>query len=71
MAREPLALAVEGVMLLEEQRKKVHLEALKQFEGAPGDHTDVVFTCDTCKQNDDCEFAFDAYNTNGDCLAEK
>jgi hypothetical protein len=28
-------------------------------------------TCETCRSNDDCEFAWDLYNTNGDCLAEK
>lgn len=29
------------------------------------------FTCDTCTQKSTCVFAFDAYNTNGDCLAAK
>lgn len=29
------------------------------------------FTCDECSGNDDCEFAFDLWNRNGDCLAEK
>ena len=28
-------------------------------------------TCDTCPDNDTCEFAFDAYNTDGDCIAVK
>lgn len=28
-------------------------------------------TCWDCTSKDTCEFAFDAYNTNGDCLAEK
>jgi len=28
-------------------------------------------TCSTCQSNDVCEYAFDAYNTNGDCLAIK
>lgn len=30
-----------------------------------------VSTCDTCGDNKTCEFAFDGYNTNGDCLAIK
>ena len=30
-----------------------------------------VFTCDNCRQRNKCEFVFDTYNTNGDCLAEK
>ena len=28
-------------------------------------------TCEDCEQNHSCEFAWDFYNTNGDCLAEK
>lgn len=28
-------------------------------------------TCDYCEDSDTCEFAFDPYNTNGDCLAIK
>ncbi len=29
------------------------------------------FTCDDCKDKRKCPFAFDAYNTGGDCLAVK
>lgn len=29
------------------------------------------FTCHTCKQQDTCTWAWDMYNTNGDCLADK
>ena len=29
------------------------------------------FTCDDCGGVDECEWAWDLYNTNGDCLAEK
>lgn len=29
------------------------------------------FTCFTCQLWQHCGFAFDGYNTNGDCLAEK
>lgn len=29
------------------------------------------FTCDDCPAKRTCEFAFDTYNTDGDCLAEK
>jgi len=29
------------------------------------------FTCDECQARHTCEWAFDAYNTDGDCLAEK
>jgi len=30
-----------------------------------------MFTCADCPSVDDCEWAFDAYNTGGDCLAVK
>lgn len=29
------------------------------------------FTCTSCNQQSYCSFAFDLYNTDGDCLAEK
>jgi len=29
------------------------------------------FTCDDCPEAQTCRYAFDGYNTNGDCLAEK
>lgn len=28
-------------------------------------------TCFTCDQKEKCKYAFDPYNTNGDCLADK
>lgn len=28
-------------------------------------------SCYTCQDNQECEYAWDAYNTNGDCLALK
>ena len=30
-----------------------------------------MFTCFKCKDNTTCEFAWDLYNLNGDCLAIK
>lgn len=35
-------------------------------EGDPGE-----FTCRKCPSNASCDFAFDLYNVNGGCLAEK
>lgn len=32
---------------------------------------ECIFTCAQCGAKGECEFAFEAYNTNGDCLAEK
>lgn len=36
-------------------------------------HVDRVedFSCYECPDSEKCPFAYDAYNTNGDCLAEK
>gem|GEM_PF-4086041 len=31
----------------------------------------LVLTCDTCSDAPTCEYAFDLYNTDGDCLASK
>ena len=28
-------------------------------------------TCDNCPSKNTCEWAYDGYNTDGDCLAEK
>lgn len=30
-----------------------------------------AFSCDECSARTTCEWAFDPYNTDGDCLAEK
>lgn len=30
-----------------------------------------AFTCDECAGRSHCMYAFDAYNTSGDCLASK
>lgn len=38
--------------------------------GALGVHPEG-FTCDDCPSAPLCEWAFDGYNTLGDCLAEK
>ncbi len=47
-------------------------EAQKQWYDAVGEvlHRDRI-TCTNCPDNDVCEFAFDGYNTDGDCLADK
>jgi len=31
----------------------------------------VDFTCNTCEDVAICEFAWDLYNTQGDCVADK
>jgi len=32
---------------------------------------DAFYTCNNCKDKHICRFAFDEYNTDGDCLADK
>jgi hypothetical protein len=32
---------------------------------------DLLLTCEDCVANAECDFAFDPYNTDGDCLAIK
>ena len=32
---------------------------------------DPIFTCHGCPEEPRCQWAWDLYNTNGDCLAEK
>lgn len=34
------------------------------------DADEIEFTCDGCSEAPVCEFAFDPYNADGDCLAE-
>jgi len=38
---------------------------------SPGPIKKEDTTCFTCPENTTCPFRFDAYNTNGDCLANK
>lgn len=35
------------------------------------EHLFKHFTCHTCPSQETCEWAWDMYNTNGDCLADK
>lgn len=49
---------------------KAHRAAMVAHENRLGVAPDV-FTCDECQFAIRCRFAFDGYNTNGDCLASK
>jgi MoaA/NifB/PqqE/SkfB family radical SAM enzyme len=55
--------------LLGEKRTEEQLAAMRAESAEPFGITE--FTCDKCPARYTCEWAFDAYNTNGDCLAEK
>ena len=39
--------------------------------GGTGEHREEHYTRNECSIKDTCQFAFDLYSTNGDCLAEK
>ncbi len=52
---------------IREKKRKLAVLAAPHFTVTEDD----VFTCDECGANDNCEYAFDLYNTHGDCLAEK
>ncbi len=50
--------------------KESKRQALKVIQDTGWQGIESV-TCETCGVNDSCEFAFDWYNTNGDCLDSK
>lgn len=49
------------------------VEAIKKLmsEAAAQHGFSDIFTCDECASNRTCIYAYDAYCTQGDCLAEK
>lgn len=61
-------LNVSGANLVERTRwRDAGIADLTDADRAAG----VRFTCDGCGASGDCEWAFDTYNTSGDCLALK
>jgi MoaA/NifB/PqqE/SkfB family radical SAM enzyme len=47
-------------------------ETLAELRASAAKQFDIdAFSCDDCSARKTCEWAFDPYNTNGDCLAEK
>jgi hypothetical protein len=56
----------------EEERRKRGLAIWNHAEGMPVGMSVDDCTCLKCKVDDkQCEFAWDPYNTDGDCLASK
>ncbi len=47
------------------------LECILELERFIDNLGNVELTCSKCKENRSCPHAFDLYNLNGDCLAEK
>ena len=56
------------IELKAENNRLLHLPIFK-----PEDHylKSEDYTCHKCEAKNNCEYAWDDYNTNGDCLAEK
>lgn len=57
--------------LTEEQLTTFRAKSIKDYASAFDFPLDAKFTCDSCSFRYDCIFVFDAYNTGGDCLADK
>lgn len=53
----------------EAELKEIHADATKMSEDLGV--FDPIFTCVDCARRFICVFAFDLYNTAGDCLMEK
>ena len=58
--------------------KSQYLEQYRRFLASHGEDTrdltvdDLpICTCDDCEDNKECKYAWDMYNTDGDCLAGK
>jgi hypothetical protein len=56
--------ALKGASLLRSELRK---RAIREQRLPP----DTAFTCDQCTRRDICVSAYDAYNTDGDCLEDK
>ena len=65
LLKESLFKQIQGLSAQLAQRTRAEIKE-RGFGGAV-----VEITCENCPQNGHCEFAWDHYNTNGDCLAEK
>jgi hypothetical protein len=50
--------------------EKSAYDSLKEENGQMKKRLDI-FTCNRCQGNETCPYAWDHYNTSGDCLAEK
>lgn len=51
----------------DEQLASIRAKAVSDFADMGVDQ----FTCDNCPERRVCLYVFDAYNTDGDCLADK
>jgi len=54
-----------------EAGQKIKDQGLLHFKESILSFDSRNYTCDDCEDRNTCEFAYDSYNTNGDCLALK
>ncbi len=60
--------------LTDEEQVRIRAESVdyaKKYPFIPLVGGDVSFTCDDCGGTAVCDWVYDLYNTDGDCLAEK
>lgn len=55
-------------MAIEQMKKNNEIAVKRGYNTFP---IPEKFTCDDCADKDVCDWAWDLYNTNGDCLATK
>lgn len=68
----PGAVKAEPVIELSTTRRQWREDSVKYInEELGGLDRPIVFGCDDCGAVNACEYAFDPYNMDGDCLAEK
>lgn len=53
----------------EEAQEKADATRVELKQAGVTHHVEI--TCQECPENSSCEYAFDGYNTDGDCLALK
>ncbi len=61
-------------LVASDRRKRAVDAMLDQYRGLGAEDVTgeaIKFTCDECGARFTCDLAFDEYNQNGDCLAEK
>lgn len=58
-------------MIIEKNGKTYLLTASGELGNTCDTLEEVICTCSDCFLKKDCPYAFDDYNVNGDCLADK
>jgi len=63
----------KNIIFEDEEQVTTSLVVPEKFKGSQKDLNLALsmFSCFDCVGHENCEYAWDHYNTNGDCLAEK